>query len=74
MAAATAVLGGAAYIGVALPDNVLPVRGTIYQVIANSTGGNKAVTGVFGSVLFDADGALGPGAPVVNGSTDKTCR
>ena len=47
-------------------NNVLPVRGTIYQVIANSTGGNKAVTGVFGSVLFDADGALGPGAPVVN--------
>ncbi|MEI7957141.1 MAG: autotransporter domain-containing protein, partial [Verrucomicrobiota bacterium] len=47
-------------------NNVLPVRGNIYQVIANSTGGIKPVTGTFGAVTFDADGASGPGLPVVN--------
>ena len=47
-------------------NNVLPVRGATYQVIADAAGGTKAVTGSFGSVRFDADGALGAGASVVN--------
>ncbi|MEI6604910.1 MAG: autotransporter-associated beta strand repeat-containing protein, partial [Verrucomicrobiota bacterium] len=47
-------------------NNVLPVRGSIYQVIANSTGGIKPVNGAFGAVTFDADGSSGTGAPVAN--------
>ncbi|MEI8037534.1 MAG: autotransporter-associated beta strand repeat-containing protein [Verrucomicrobiota bacterium] len=47
-------------------NNVLPVRGNIYQVIADAAGGTKAASGAFGAVTFDADGALGAGAAVVN--------
>jgi hypothetical protein len=47
-------------------NNVLPVRGTTYQIIADASGGSKVVAGAYGSVSFDADGALGAGAPVVN--------
>ena len=47
-------------------NGVQPARGDSYQVIANSTGGAKAASGAFGSVLFDADGLAGGGAPVVN--------
>ena len=47
-------------------NNVQPVRGAVYQVIADAAGGTKAATGAFGAVRFDADGASGPGAPVAN--------
>jgi autotransporter-associated beta strand protein len=47
-------------------NNALPVRGSIYQVIADTAGGIKPVSGAFGSVSFDVDGALGAWAPVVN--------
>ena len=47
-------------------NNVLPVRGATYQIIADAAGGTKQVSGAFGSVRFDADGALGAGASVVN--------
>ena len=43
-----------------------PVRGASYQVIADTTGATKSVTGAFGSVLFDADGLAGGGAAVAN--------
>ena len=44
----------------------MPARGSNYQIIASLTGGNKAVTGSFDSVLFDADGLAGPNAAVSN--------
>lgn len=47
-------------------NNVLPVRGSIYQIIASPSGGVKAVTGIFSALRFDADGASGLGAPVSN--------
>ena len=47
-------------------NNVLPLRGAIYQVIAGSLGGLKPVTGIFSTVRFDADGASGSGVPVIN--------
>ncbi|MBI4867575.1 MAG: autotransporter domain-containing protein [Candidatus Wallbacteria bacterium] len=50
-------------------NNVQPARGNIYQVIASATGTEKPVSGAFGSVRFDADGAAGAGAAVVNAAT-----
>lgn len=49
-------------------NGALPVRGAIYQIIADATvpGAPKAATGAFGSVSFDIDGALGAGAAVTN--------
>ncbi len=47
-------------------NNVLPVRGAFYQVIADAAGNNISATGAFSAVRFDADGALGAGAAVVN--------
>jgi hypothetical protein len=62
----TVTLGAASILDVQTYNNVLPVRGASYQIIADALGGTKAVTGAFGTVRFDADGALGAGAPVVN--------
>ena len=47
-------------------NNVLPVPGAIYQIIASPSGGIKPVTGTFSTVRFDADGTSGPGVPVNN--------
>jgi len=47
-------------------NGVQPVRGAVYQFIADSVGGTKTVSGAFGSVRFDADGLAGLGASVVN--------
>ncbi|HSI08331.1 MAG TPA: autotransporter domain-containing protein [Rariglobus sp.] len=49
-------------------NGALPVRGNIYQIIADATvpGAPKAATGAFGSVSFDIDGALGAGGAVTN--------
>ncbi len=47
-------------------NNVLPLRGAIYQVVASSIGGIKPITGIFSTVHFDADGASGPGVAVTN--------
>ena len=47
-------------------NGVQPVRGAVYQFIADSVGGTKTVSGAFGSVRFDADGLAGSGPSVVN--------
>jgi fibronectin-binding autotransporter adhesin len=47
-------------------NNVLPARGSFYQVLAGASGTSIAANGTFDAVRFDADGALGAGAAVVN--------
>ncbi len=64
-------VGGAAQVSggtlvVQTYNSVLPTKGNIYQLFADSVGGAKALTGTFSSVKFDADGAAGSGAPVQN--------
>lgn len=47
-------------------NGALPVRGNLYQIISDSVGGPIRVSGTFGTVTFDADGAAGAGAAVTN--------
>lgn len=45
---------------------VLPASGNVYQIIADSAGAPVRVNGVFGNVLFDANGQLTPVNPISN--------
>lgn len=62
----TATIASGATLAVQTYNNVQPVRGDVYQVIANATGNPRHVSGTFAHVTFDADGAAGSGAAVEN--------
>ncbi len=60
---ATVVSGALVVQGV---NGFAPSRGQTFQLIADTTGAAKAVSGTFSSVSFDLDGVAGAGAPVQN--------